>query len=343
MSDRELKIGLIGVGGFGAWLSSYLEEIGVIVAISDPSEGARRNFIETFGRNIASYENHEDLLDSENIDAVVICGPNYTHKEITLAAASRKKHVFCEKAMALNVSDCTEMVMACEAAGVRLMVGQKRRLRPPWARMLELKAQVGEVTAVSVVSYFDARPDNFSGWWTRKAQSGGVLMLAGIHEIDWMRAMSGDVATVSAIYGPQVDPRYDFSDSIQVMLKFRSGAVGSLGVSLSYPLLKYRQVCGAEVVTANGGMRMISSDQEVDVFWKDLHGGELKHEKFVEKTGNPVGAEVAIRKELRDFQQWILNGITPCLTWVEGLRCVEVIEAANRSADSGGSVVSLPL
>lgn len=342
MSELPLKIGLVGVGGFGAWFAPYLAEIGVIVAVSDPSERARRNFKEGWKGDVSVYESHEELLDSESVNAVVICGPNHTHKEITLAAASRKKHVFCEKAMALNVADCWEMVRACDSAGVCLMVGHKRRLRPPWARMLELRKDVGEVTSISVVGYFDSRPDGFSGWWTKKAQCGGVLMLAGIHEIDWMRAMCGEVRSVSALYGPQNDLRYDFSDSMQVMLRFRSGAVGSLGVSLSYPLLRYRQVCGAEVVTAGGGMRLLSSFQGADVFWEKAEGGGLQHEVFVEETDAPVGAEFAIRKELRDFQQWVLKGTRPCLTWVEGLKCVEVIEAAYQSADAGGSAVVLP-
>jgi len=341
MSEGSLRLALVGTGGFGSWFASYLSEIGTVVAFSDPSSESRKRFVEVSGLDIPGYEHHELLLDREDVDAVVICGPNDTHMEVTLAAASRGKHVFCEKAMALSVSDCREMVSACDAAQVKLMVGHKRRLRPPWARVLDLKAEVGEATSVSVVSYFDSRPDNFSGWWTQRARSGGVLMLAGIHEIDWMCALCGEVSSVSAVYGPQIDERYDFPDSIQVTLKFKSGAVGSLGVSLSYPLLKYRQVCGAEVVTRGGGVRLVTSFQEANIYWQKSNEQQVNHEVYSETSGDPVGAEFAIRKELKDFQLWVTTGATPCLTWAEGLKCVQVIEAAYESADTGGERIVL--
>ena len=72
--------------------------------------------------------------------------------------------------MALTVPDCWEMVHACEAAKVRLMVGHKRRLRPPWARMIQLRDLVGPVVALSTVGYFAGSFSRVVGsqgteWW----------------------------------------------------------------------------------------------------------------------------------------------------------------------------------
>ena len=53
------------------------------------------------------------------------------------------------------------------------------------------------------------------------------------------------------------------------------------------------------------------------------------------RAETPVGAEEALRKETREFVRWITDGTDPCLTWREGLRCVELIEAANRSKSHG--------
>src|SRR5205085_12237359 len=142
--------------------------------------------------------------------------------------------------------------------------------RLPWARMIQLREQLGQVVAMSIVGYFDSRPEDFKGWWTRESDSGGVLALSGVHELDWMRALGGDVEAVSAIAGPQVDKRYEFSDSMHVMLRFRSGAIGFFGVSLCYPLRRYRQVYGADVTCRAGGMRLVTSFQEVDLYWKSL-------------------------------------------------------------------------
>src|SRR6202142_4149615 len=275
MGGRRLRFAMIGTGNFGPILATFIGEVADVVAICDPSPKSRARFVESTGLKVAEFSDYQDLLEAKDIDAVALTGPNFTHTAIAVAAARAGKHVFCEKTMAPTVPDCWKMVRACEAAEVKLMVGQKRRLRQPWARMIELRQQLGQVAAMSIVGYFDARPDDFKGWWTRESESGGVLALSGVHELDWMRALCGDVVAVSGVAGPQVDTRYDFSDSIHVMLRFRSGAIGFLGVSLSYALRRYRQAYGAELTCREGGMRPVTSFQEADLYWKSL--GESAH------------------------------------------------------------------
>lgn len=343
MERRRLRFAMIGTGNFGPILATFISEVADVVAICDPSPNSRTRFVESTGLKVAEFADYQSLLEQREIDAVALTGPNFTHAPIAVASAHAGKHVFCEKTMAPTVPDCWKMVRACEAAKVNLMVGHKRRLRPPWAKMIQLREQLGQVAAISIVGYWDARPDAFKGWWTHESESGGVLALSGVHELDWMRAMCGDVEAVSGIAGPQVDQRYDFSDSIHVMLRFRSGAIGFLGVSLSYPLRRYRQVYGADVTCRDGGMRLRTSFQQVDLHWKSLSESEEHHERFEEAGGDPVGANEALRRETRDFVRWIVDGTEPCLTWREGLRCVEVIEAARQSAKQSGAWIPLPL
>jgi UDP-N-acetyl-2-amino-2-deoxyglucuronate dehydrogenase len=340
MSGKKLRFAMFGTGNFGPFFARYINEAAELVAICDPSAEARARFVESTQLKVRGFENYQELLDTVAVDAVALTGPNHTHKAIAIKAAQAGRHVFCEKAMALTVPDCWEMVRACEAASVRLMVGQKRRLRPPWARMIQLRDLLGPVRAISTVGYFAGE---FHGWWTRKAESGGVLDCSGVHELEWMRAMCGDVAAVSAITAPQIDGQYDFADSIHVSLQYRSGAIGFLGVSLSYPLKKYREVYGAEVVCLDGGMRCVSSIQHADIHWR-LRGEEVDHHERFEETGNvPIGAEEALRREIREFVRWVADGTPPTLTWEQGLRCVEIIEAAHRSAEEAGKWMHLPL
>jgi predicted dehydrogenase len=343
MGNKQLRFAIIGTGNFAPVLAGCIGEVAEVVAICDSSPQSRVNFVNATGLKVSQFGDYESLFKVKEFDAVALTGPNFTHAPIAMAAAQAGKHVFCEKAMAPTVPECWSMVRACESAKVKLMVGHKRRLRPPWARIVQLRELVGNVAAMSIVGYFDARPDDFKAWWTREEQSGGVLALSGVHELDWMRAVCGDVEAVSAVAGPQVDPRYDFSDSIHVMLRFRSGAVGFLGVSLSYPLKRYRQVYGAEITCMQGGMRLVSSFQDADVYWKLFSETEEHHERFAEQGGDPVGANEALRRETREFVHWIVDGTEPTLTWREGLRCVELIEAARRSAKQKGTWITLPL
>jgi len=338
MPSRKLRFALFGVGDFGPHFAPYIREVADLVAICDPKPEARLSFAEKTGLQLPEFDNPKRLLTSVDIDAVAITSPNFTHKEIAIAAARAGKHVYCEKAMANSVPDCWEMVRACETAGVRLMVGHKRRLRPPWARMIELREQLGEVAATTATLYYDARPYNHQGWWTRESLCGGLLDVAGVHTIDWIRAMCGDVATVRAVAGPQIDRRYDFPDTLHVTLQFHSASVATLNVSLVYPLWKFREAGGPIVICREGGMRFVPFLDHIDLYWQHRDGDGPRHERF-----DDLGFDHAYRRELGDFVRWIADGTPPCLTWQEGLRCVEVMEAAHHSARLNGSLVHLPL
>ena len=116
------RVGMIGTGNFGPNFAPYVSEVAELVAVCDPNPSGRVHFAQQTGLQLSEFEHHEQLLDMAGVDAIVICSPNFTHKEITIAAARRGKHVFCEKAMATSVPDCWEMVRACEEADVRLVV-----------------------------------------------------------------------------------------------------------------------------------------------------------------------------------------------------------------------------
>ena len=338
MTGRRLRFALFGTGNFGPELARYICEVADLVAVCDPHPQSRKNFIARTNLQVREFDDHQRLLDEEEIDAVAITSPNHTHKEIAVAAAGAGKHVFCEKPMATSVPDCWEMVRACEQTGVRLMVGHKRRLRPPWARMIELRERLGEVLAITSCAYYDARPYQHHGWWTKEELCGGTFALKGVHIIDWMRAMCGNVVSVAAPAGPQSDSRYDFPDTLHLAIRFHSGAVAALNVSLAFPLLRFRESGGPMVVCSNGGMRFVPHLTHLDLHWQHREDEKENMERF-----DDLGFTHAYRKELGDFVGWIIQGEEPCLTWQEGLRCVEIMEAARRSAKENGRVIELPL
>jgi predicted dehydrogenase len=90
-------------------------------------------------------------------------------------------------------------------------------------------------------------------------------------------------------------------------------------------------------------MRLLTFPHHAELHWQLLGESEARQQRFDAKGRDPVGVEFAFRKELGDFVRWVEEGTEPCLTWREGLRCVEVIEAARRSAKQKGSWIQLPL
>jgi len=337
----KLRLGLVGCGNFGKEITRYFMEAADLVALSDPNPAHMDETAKVLGLDVPRYTAYAEMFAATELDAVAIAAPNHVHAEITVAAAEAGLHVFCEKAMARTVPECWRMVRACRRNGVKLMVGHKRRLRPPWARMVELtdESLLGPVLAVTVCQYCDNRPyDLFDTWWADPKLSGGFFHLHGVHVIDWFRALCGDAKRVTALYGPQHDSRYGFPDILHATFKFKTGALATIGGGLSYPLHRFRESQGPWAECERGGFKMVPHMDHIDLYWQRLDEDKMHHERF-----DDLGFDHAYRLETQDFVSWVKEGRPPHLTWQEGLRCVEMMEAAYRSAESGGDPVGLPL
>ncbi len=337
-----LRFGLIGCGDFGKYLGAYIQEVAQVAALCDLDAGGMAATVDHLGLPDAPrFTDYGDLIASGRVDAVAVTAANFVHEEIAVAAAGAGLHVFCEKAMARSVPECWRMVRACRKAGVKLMVGHKRRLRPPWARMIELTAEdaLGAVETVSVVQYADMRPYDVTGtWWADPALSGGHFAVLGVHVVDWLRAMCGDAVSVTAAAGPRHDDGFGFPDVLQATFRFASGAVASLSSAMHFPLHRFREAQGPWGQCRKGGFKLVPQMEHIDLYWQRLDEDEARHERF-----DDLGFDVAYRLEIGDFVRSVTEDRPPCLTWVEGLRCVELMEAAYRSAREGSRPVDLPL
>ena len=339
--EKRLRIGMVGCGDFGKELARYFMEVADVVALCDLHLERAEKTARVLGIDVPLFTDYREMFSSCEMDAVAVTAANHVHAEITVAAAEAGLHVFCEKAMARTVPECWEMVRACKRNGVKLMVGHKRRLRPPWARMIELTRDdlLGRPLSITVAQYCDNRPYNFFGtWWADPKLSGGFFHVHGVHVIDWFRAMCGDAVRVWAMYGPQHDPRYKFPDIVHATFQFESGALATITGGFSYPIHKFRESQGPRGGCEHGGFKMVPYLDHIDLYWQRLDEDEMHHERF-----DDLGFDHAYRLETSDFVRWVLEDRPPCLTWVEGLRCVEMMEAAYRSAEQAGRPVELPL
>ncbi|MDE0218731.1 MAG: Gfo/Idh/MocA family oxidoreductase [Spirochaetaceae bacterium] len=338
---RRPRFALVGCGDFGKHLAGYAIERAELAALCDPDAGSLAATAATLGAEVPGYGDYRELLRRERLDAVLVTAANHVHAEITVAAAAAGVHVFCEKAMARTARECWDMVAACRRHGVKLMVGHKRRLRPPWARMVELTADglLGAPLSITVAQYTDNRPyEFFDTWWSDPARGGGFFHMHGVHVIDWFRAMCGDARDVHAVCGPQHDSRYGFRDIVHATYRFHSGAVATIVGGLSFPLHQFRESQGPWGECRHGGFKLVPALDHIDLYWQRLDAPASQHERF-----DDLGFDHAYRREIGDFFRWIATGAEPCLTWVEGLRCVEMMEGAYRSAQQDGRVVGFPL
>jgi len=331
--DR-LSIAIVGCGDFGSYMADLLARLPEyrVVAACDSNATAAEKVASRLG--VAPFTSLEECLTKSRAEAAGLFTPNHLHREQALTAADLGRHIFCEKPMATTLRECYEMMDAAERANVRLMVGHKRRLRPQYRTMAEAvhSGRLGRVLAINV-NGFHYR--DLQGWWRKAENSGGLLSCAGVHDIDFLRHICGEVATVSARSPVKTDHRTDFEDAISVLLQFESGAVATLQVSHRYPLQTFRQAFNVQIVLERGGIFYDPHEFAVHI---QRSGGAIESFTF----DNEAGFVEAYETELRSFAGWVLHGEAPVLTGWDGLRCVEIMEAARMSAFTGKDVL-LPL
>lgn len=151
--NRELKLGVIGVGSRGLLLLHYLMELEKelnfeIAAVCDDYKPHYDRAKEKTGGKATAYYDFSELIDRDDIDAVVIATPLHEHAHITNAALKRGKHVFCEKAMARTLEDIKSMADNHYETGKVLQIGHQRMFDPRYLRALELIAtgEIGKIT-----------------------------------------------------------------------------------------------------------------------------------------------------------------------------------------------------
>ncbi|MEM7134020.1 MAG: Gfo/Idh/MocA family oxidoreductase [Chloroflexota bacterium] len=148
-----------------------------------------------------AYDNVEALLADDAINAVYVATPPHLHAEQTILAAEHGKHVLCEKPMALNKVQAQQMIDACRAHDVRLMICYYQRFNARHQRIKQLLADdvIGQVTAarISFSEYFPPQP----GFWHHEPtiSGGGPLMDLGTHCVDLLTYLCGPVVEVSAL------------------------------------------------------------------------------------------------------------------------------------------------
>jgi predicted dehydrogenase len=135
----------------------------------------------------------EAILDDPEIDLLDICLPSHMHKEVTLAALARGKHVLVEKPIALSVEDADEMVAAAQKAGRLLMVGQVLRFFPEFALLKDLvqSNQYGRLLGAHlkrIISRPNWADDN---WFSDPTKTGGAVVDLHIHDADFVQHLFG--------------------------------------------------------------------------------------------------------------------------------------------------------
>jgi predicted dehydrogenase len=324
-----LPVALIGCGNMGgshARQMAGLKEIRLAAACDVDEERARAT-AEAAGGDVAVFTRVEDLLARSAVPAVIVATPNFTHKEIVLKALAAGKDVFCEKPMALTVDDCDEMIGAAKRAGRKLMVGQVLRLITVFAEVRRLvdAGLIGQPRAIRILraGARSSGPANRTraSWRMKRENTGGLLFEVNVHEFDFMRAIMGEVAEVSATVENFFHPEQDYEDHAVVTLRFQNGGVGVLEASTAHAIGTTEGV-----ITGEKGSILYNWGKNTVAYRLADAGPDLVDVPVERDAGRSVQSELA------SFARWVLQGEAPVVTAEDGRRAVQLAEAAYRSA-----------
>jgi UDP-N-acetyl-2-amino-2-deoxyglucuronate dehydrogenase len=235
----DVRVALLGCGRISR---NHLEAIakvdGLTLAAVADSDRARASAAGT-EQGVPAFASLDEMLASVPSDLVAICTPSGLHPQHGIIAARAGRHVLTEKPMAISLEAADALVQACDGAGVHLFVVKQNRLNPPIQLLKRAvdKGRFGRLYMANVTvrwtrpqDYYDAEP--WRGTWEF---DGGAIMNQASHYVDLMQWLVGPVESVLAKTATQAR-RIEAEDSGAAVMRFRSGALGVLEVSvLTYP------------------------------------------------------------------------------------------------------------
>jgi UDP-N-acetyl-2-amino-2-deoxyglucuronate dehydrogenase len=332
-----VHVGLIGAGNISQTHARAAAAIpGVaVVAVHGTNAGKARELASAYGA--AAYEDLDAFLGHDPMDMVVIGSPSGVHAAQGVAAARRRRHVLVEKPIDVTTERADELIAAAEEAGVRLAVLFQDRLKPGIVRLKQFveSGGLGRVLSVSARVPWYRPPDYYrlSRWrGTRALDGGGALMNQGIHTVDLLLWVLGDVTRVQA-RTPTLLHEIESEDTALALLEFASGAVGVLEASTAtYPGYPRRvEITGTEGTIVLEHDRIVAADLRTPRP-ELLQGGAGDTNA---SAASPVVSDASGHQRLiEDFLRAIETGSRPACDGHEGRRSVELVEAIYRSARS---------
>lgn len=334
MDKKMLGVCLIGCGRAGMIHARNFKNkvpFAKMVAVADVVEVAAKAAAEELGID-AWYTDYKEALKNPAVDAVIVVSPTDLHEGIVIDCANAKKHIFCEKPMAMTVPECENMVRVCEENDVKLQIGFMRRHDKSFQHAKKLLDE-GAIGDLVLIHSHTRGPSKPRPWMYDLKKSNGILAEVNSHDIDAIRWFAdSDMEVLYAVAGnyrnPEAREEYpDYYDSVSVNGKLKNG-VGFTIDGAAY--VQYGYDAHVELVGTKGVMHVGRSDGD---FVKVTAPGTGTCSPFVSSW--TVLFEDAYLTEDISFTNAVLNDTETPVTGRDGLEAVKVVEAGNRSILSG--------
>ena len=331
MTQTKLRWGVISTSNIGrAAVNQAIQASsnGDLLAVASRDQARAREFAEKW-EIPAHYGSYEALLDDDSLDAVYVPLPNSMHREWTIRAAERGKHVLCEKPLALSAAECAEMEAAAGANGVKLMEAFMYRFHPRTQRIVEMvrAGVVGDLKVITSAFTFRLRnPENIR---LDPALGGGSLMDVGCYCVNVSRTIAGAEPVEVQAVAHQASSGVD--EQMVGTLRFEDGLLAQFDCSLTMERRESLVVVGTDAYLTVPAAFLPGTD---DVVIQETRGRGETVEHIVS------GAD-EYRLMVEHFADCALNDRPLRYTAEAAARNMKAIAALYESAREGGGVVEV--
>jgi UDP-N-acetylglucosamine 3-dehydrogenase len=307
---KKLGLAVIGTGFWGRNHVRILNSIkdAKVVGICDTDLKRAKQVGTRY--EIEYCRNLDEILSRRDVNAVTICTPTTTHKDVADKAIEAGKDVFIEKPLASTSQEARKLLSFAKRRRVRVAVGFVERYNPAVGYIKKLidKKELGKIILITARRVTR---------WPIRIGDVGVTKDSAIHDIDVMRYLvGGNVKTVYARVGRLVHRFEDFSE---MLLNFSGGEVGFIDANWLTPRkIRKLTITGSE---ATATIDYVTQETVIE----DSKRSIVPRIKF----------EEPLRLELKNFVQSILSGKQPSASGEDGLKALEVCEAALKSGATG--------
>ncbi|MEM9062539.1 MAG: Gfo/Idh/MocA family oxidoreductase [Pseudomonadota bacterium] len=356
-----LRYGLIGAGMMGQEhiRNIALLEDAAVTAVADPDTGMREASRALAGPDCNAFADHREMIDTGDVDALIIAAPNHTHHGIMLDVLPTGLPVLCEKPLGISAAECREIEAAATASGSEVWVAMEYRYMPPVERLLT-EIRVGTAGTPRMLSIREHRFPFLPkvGDWNRfNDNTGGTLVEKCCHFFDLMRLiLRSDPVRVYASGGMDVnflDESYggrqpDILDNAFVIVDFASGARAMLDLCMFAEGSYWQEVISvtgdnARIDASVPGPARFSADgrerpAEIAISRRATKSEEreiVEVDEAILRAGDHHGSTFFQHQR---FQKMILQGGAPEVTLADGRWSVEIGAAAEESARTGRAV-----
>ncbi|HWP46794.1 MAG TPA: Gfo/Idh/MocA family oxidoreductase [Candidatus Limnocylindrales bacterium] len=321
MSVHEpIRIAVIGCGRIAQTHLQACQEASMLelVAVCDINNVVAQSVKEAFGCRKA-YDDYRKMLESEKLDAVIICTPPSSHVTIACDAIGYGLHVLCEKPFATRLEDALKMVAYAEKQDRLIMMASKFRFSEDVIKARGI-IQSGILGNIILYENVFCSKVNMAGRWNamREISGGGVLIDNGSHAVDIARFLVGPIVSVQTQHGIQVQP-IEVEDTSRFYFQTESGVLGI--IDLSWSIYKdsdtYIGVYGTEGTLSIG--------------WQESKYRQSEKLNWV-RFGKGYDKQKAFTRQLQHFVNCLLHHEIPIITPQDAVESVRVIDAAYESA-----------